>query len=183
MLTTFHWNALGSTVGWWFGPFGGRLSRCKSARSTRDTSGSTSQHSPPHNNTVSCNKNFCVDWSPSPPPPWGKTRGGAGQGGGGPNIAVVSQDRSHLLRGRGGHTVPRGAQDPSTRCSAPHHVQGMSPVVHGGVFAQRAHSAGTAPIITLFIPGTPPENPPPCRSMQDPLKTASGVQNSGPSDP
>ena len=25
----------------------------------------------------------------------------------------------------------------------------------GGVFAQRGHSAGTAPIITLFIPGTP----------------------------
>ena len=26
---------------------------------------------------------------------------------------------------------------------------------YGGFFAQRAHSAGTAPIITLFIPGTP----------------------------
>ena len=25
---------------------------------------------------------------------------------------------------------------------------------NGSVFAQRAHSAGTAPIITLFIPGT-----------------------------
>ena len=25
----------------------------------------------------------------------------------------------------------------------------------GGVFAQRGHSAGTAPIITVFIPGTP----------------------------
>ena len=45
MLTTFHWNALGSTLGWWFGPFGRRLGRCKSANSTRDTSGSASQHS------------------------------------------------------------------------------------------------------------------------------------------
>ena len=31
----------------------------------------------------------------------------------------------------------------------------------GGVFAQRGHSARTAPIITLFIPGTTPCKPPP----------------------
>ena len=29
MLTTFHGNALGSTLGWWFGPFSGRLGRRK----------------------------------------------------------------------------------------------------------------------------------------------------------
>ena len=27
MLSTFHWNALGSTLGWWLGPFGRRLGR------------------------------------------------------------------------------------------------------------------------------------------------------------
>ena len=42
--------------------------------STSDTSGSASQHSHPHNNTVNHNKNFCVDQ----PPPWGKDRGGRG---------------------------------------------------------------------------------------------------------
>ena len=53
MLTTFRWNALGSTPGWWF---------C-------------------HNNTVSCNENFWVG-QVTPPPPlrkdkgWGTTRGG-----------------------------------------------------------------------------------------------------------
>ena len=78
------------------------------------------------------------------------------------------------------------------------------------VWAQRGHSAGTAPIITLFIPGTPLENHPPteacmihskqhwgCR-IQDPgtrgkhqIKTKNPwctgrgcrVQNSGPWDP
>ena len=39
------------------------------------------------------------------------------------------------------------SQPPSTSPSLPARL--------GGVFAQRAHSAGTAPIITLFIPGTP----------------------------
>ena len=49
-----------------------------------------------------------------------------------------------------------------------------------------SHSAGTAPISTLFIPGTPPQTtppPPPHRSVHDPFKTASGVQNAGPWDP
>ena len=55
MLTTFHWNALGSTLGWWF---------C-------------------HNNTVSCNDKFWVQQVTVPHPPWGRTRGGEGQGGGG----------------------------------------------------------------------------------------------------
>ena len=41
-----------------------------------------------------------------------------------------------------------------------------------------SHSAGTAPIITLLIPGTTP----PYRSVHDPFKTASGVRNSGPWD-
>ena len=49
MLTTFHWNALGSTLGWWF---------C-------------------HNNTVSCNEKIWVEQVTVPhPPPWGRTRGG-----------------------------------------------------------------------------------------------------------
>ena len=66
MLTTFHWNALGSTLGWWF---------C-------------------HNNTVSCNEKF---WAKqvTPPPPWGTTRGGEGQRGGGvtlDNFFVVQPD-------------------------------------------------------------------------------------------
>ena len=45
MLTTFHWNALGSTLGWLF---------C-------------------HNNTVSCNEKFWVEQVtvPYPPPPLG----------------------------------------------------------------------------------------------------------------
>ena len=51
--TSFHWNALGSTLGWWF---------C-------------------HNNTVSCNEKFWVE-QVTPPPPGGRTRGGEGQGGG-----------------------------------------------------------------------------------------------------
>ena len=43
-----------------------------------------------------------------------------------------------------------------------------------------SHSAGTAPIIELFIPGTPLQTTaPPYRSLHDPFKTASGVQNSG----
>ena len=52
MLTPFHWNALGSTLGWWF---------C-------------------HNNTVSCNEKFWVEQVTVPHPPWGRTRGGEGQG-------------------------------------------------------------------------------------------------------
>ena len=59
MLTTFHWNALGSTLGWWF---------C-------------------HNNTVSCNEKVWVEQVTVPPPPgkdkgvgkdkgWGRTKGG-----------------------------------------------------------------------------------------------------------
>ena len=56
MLTTFHWNALGSTLGWWFW----------------------------HNNTVSCNEKFWVEQVTVPHPPlgkdkgWGRTRGGGG---------------------------------------------------------------------------------------------------------
>ena len=34
-------------------------------------------------------------------------------------------------------------------------------LIRGGVFAQRGHSAGTAPIITLYYPGNTPENHPP----------------------
>ena len=45
-----------------------------------------------------------------------------------------------------------------------------------GVFS---HSADTAPMITLFIPGTPLKTTH-VRSMHDPFQTASGVQNSGP---
>ena len=56
MLTTFHWNALGSTLGWWF---------C-------------------HNNTVSCNEKFWVEqvMVPHPPPP-GEGQGVGNDKGGG----------------------------------------------------------------------------------------------------
>ena len=53
MLTTFHCNALDSTLGWWF---------C-------------------HNNTVSCNEKFWVEQVRAPPL-LGKDGGGEGQGGG-----------------------------------------------------------------------------------------------------
>ena len=50
MLTTFHWNAVGSILGWWF---------C-------------------HNNTVSYNENFWVEQVTVPHPPLGKDEGGRG---------------------------------------------------------------------------------------------------------
>ena len=52
-----------------------------------------------------------------------------------------------------------------------------------GTWGAFSHSARTAPIITLFIPGTPLQTTPPYRSVHDPFKTASGVQNAGPWDP
>ena len=50
-------------------------------------------HSHPHNNTVSCDKNFCVDQVTAPPPPRGKTRGG----GGGVMTPVTQTMRSSLV--------------------------------------------------------------------------------------
>ena len=41
------------------------------------------------------------------------------------------------------------------QCARTSHFQSCRYSDPGGVFAQRGHSAGTAPIITLFIPGTP----------------------------
>ena len=62
MLTTFHWNALGSSLGWWF---------C-------------------HNNTVSCNEKFWVEQVTVPQPPLGKDKGwGRTRGGGGTTILVM----------------------------------------------------------------------------------------------
>ena len=60
--------------------------------STRDTSGSTPQHSHPHNNTMSRNEKFWVDQVTPPPPPrndkgWGTTRGGG----------VHEDDVTHLI--------------------------------------------------------------------------------------
>ena len=55
MLTTFHWNALGSTLGWWF---------C-------------------HNNRVSCNEKFWAEQVTVPQPPLGKDKGWGRTGGGG----------------------------------------------------------------------------------------------------
>ena len=55
MLTTFHWNALGSTLGWWF---------C-------------------HNNTVSCNEKFWVEQVTVPHPPRGEGQGVGNERGGG----------------------------------------------------------------------------------------------------
>ena len=63
MLTTFHWNALGSTLGWWF---------C-------------------HNNTVSCNEKFWVEQVTVPHPPLGEGQGvGKDKGGGVPISEVPS---------------------------------------------------------------------------------------------
>ena len=95
MLTTFHWNALGSTLGWWF---------C-------------------HNNTVSCNEKFWVEQVTVPHPPWGRTRGGEGQGGGGMKYTSIPP--------------PLPLHNP------------------GQISWAFSHRAGTAPIITLYIPGTP----------------------------
>ena len=50
MRATFHWNALGSTLGWWF---------C-------------------HNNTVSCNGTFWVEQVTVPPHKGGEGQGGGG---------------------------------------------------------------------------------------------------------
>ena len=56
----------------------------------------------------------------------------------------------------------------------------MCPNPHkGGVFAQRGHGANHYGV----HPGNTPCKPPTFRSVHDPFKTASGVQNSGPWDP
>ena len=55
-----------------------------SCKSTKDTSGSAPQHSHPHNNTVSRDKNFCVDQVTVPHPAPGEGQGvGQDKGGGG----------------------------------------------------------------------------------------------------
>ena len=56
---------------------------------------------------------------------------------------------------------------------------GTPPNYNGGVFAQRGHSANHYGV----HPGNTPANHPPYRSVHDPFKTASGVQNSGPWGP
>ena len=61
MLTTFHWNALGSTLGWWF---------C-------------------HNNTVSCNEKFWVEQVTVPHPPPGKGQGVRKDKGGGGVLSLL----------------------------------------------------------------------------------------------
>ena len=54
--------------------------------STKDTSGSTPQHSHPHNNTMSRNENFWVDQVTVPQPPPGERQGvGNDKGGGVPH--------------------------------------------------------------------------------------------------
>ena len=69
MLTTFHWNALGSTLGWWF---------C-------------------HNNTVSCNEKFWVEQVMVPHPPLGKDKGwGRTRGGGVCRVDIAKHLRSPL---------------------------------------------------------------------------------------
>ena len=61
MLATFHWNALGSTLGWWF---------C-------------------HNNTVSCDKIFWIDQVTVPHPLPGEGQGVGKDKGGGVLASVV----------------------------------------------------------------------------------------------
>ena len=78
MLTTFHWNALGSTLGWWF---------C-------------------HNNTVSCNEKFWVEQVTVTHPP-GEGQGVGKDKGGGGVLAVrgiVAGHRLGALEGGGGLT-------------------------------------------------------------------------------
>ena len=84
-------------------------------------------------------------------------------------------------RGPGEHASAHCAPTPRTEADV-----SVTSLLHhsfrqGGKEA-KPHSAGTAPIVTLFIPGTPLK-PTTYRSGHDPFKTASGVQNSGPWDP
>ena len=74
MLTTFHWNALGSTLGWWF---------C-------------------HNNTVSYNEKFWVEQVTVLHRPLGKDKGwGTTRGGGGYMLARGAlPSRISVLLGR-----------------------------------------------------------------------------------
>ena len=72
MLTTFHWNALGSTLGWWF---------C-------------------HNNTVSCNEKLWVQQVTVPQPPRGEGQGVEKDKGGGTD--GVSVPRQGYANRRGG---------------------------------------------------------------------------------
>ena len=84
MLTTFHWNALGSTLGWWFCLFGRRLCRCKQVLGNPFPFGNVPCKIQLVPKTVSRNEKFWVDQVTVPqPPPGGTTRGGERQGGGG----------------------------------------------------------------------------------------------------
>ena len=58
----------------------------------------------------------------------------------------------------------------------------LEPLNLGGVFAQRAHSAGTAPIITLFILGTPLKTTHLQKHAWS-IQSSIGMQNSGHWDP
>ena len=79
--------------------------------STKDTSGSTPQHSHPHNNTMSRNEKFWVDQVTVPQPPpgndkgWGTTRGGGGaegKGGRGVGVSVACIGSQHTTGSRCG---------------------------------------------------------------------------------
>ena len=75
MLTTFHWNALGSTLGWWF---------C-------------------HNNTVSCNEKFWVEQVTVPHPHPREEKGWGRQGGGGVSMRVRIVEKTCWTSGFVGH--------------------------------------------------------------------------------
>ena len=55
-----------------------------------------------------------------------------------------------------GHGLPKAPKLLFVGCTVA--VKNFFMTIPGDVFAQRRHSAGTAPIITLFIPGTPLKN-------------------------
>ena len=157
MLTTFHWNASHSTLGWWF---------C-------------------HNNTMSCNENFWVEQVtvPHPPPPlgkdkgWGRTRRG---GGGGttifhsirpPQLATATEPLSasetpslSTQKGCNGRIKRPHTQDACSLKCFPSFHNSTTTRIKGGVFAQRGHSAGTAPIITVIIQVTTLKTSPPAES-------------------
>ena len=89
--------------------------------------------------------------------------------------------------GGGGIPFPFQAVHPATRNdTAADMIDGGPDDASGGVFAQRRHSAGTAPIIANYYvvhPGNTPETHPPTEACMIHFKPASGVQNSGPWDP
>ena len=77
--------------------------------STKDTSGSTPQHSHPHNNAMSHNENFWVDQVTVPHPSPGERQGVGNDKGGGGTLPPLANSRVSARRspGWGGETVAK----------------------------------------------------------------------------